>query len=158
MLKWQTPVPQVGLPGTEREFIQRLTQWLREQEQEPEYSLEATLAFGGLGVAEKMFGFEGSSDSYSAPEDITILTGPSGASKKIVTSINVHVVALPGTLDLVHKKGAVETTIADIDLTDHNHVASSYFICLDATDKSLILRILSGSSKVSWLGTYVDVD
>jgi hypothetical protein len=157
MLKWKTPVPLIVQGEAERAFLIRQTAWLGEQEV-AEDDLESTLAFGGPGVAERMFGFEGYEDSYSAPEDFEMLVGPVGAQKKIVMAVHIHIFGAPGNVIIFKKKGAIESSIADINTTSHNHEAVFGPMTLDSPDESMWFRAVSGTSPVSWSGSYVLVD
>ncbi len=158
MLKWKTPVPQIGQVETERQFLDRLSAWLREQEEAQDYDLEELIAFGGIGVANRMYGFEGYENSYTAPEDFIMLAAPSGSQKKIVILAHIHIFGNPGEVIVFKKKGALESAISDINTTTHNHEHVQGPITLDATNEELWFRIISGTTPVSWSGSYVLVD
>ena len=155
---WKTPVPQIGQIEEERAYLVRLAAWLREQEGTPEHDIEEILSFGGIGVAHRMFGFEGFEESYSAPEDFLMVPAPTGAQKKIIIIAHIHIFGSPGNVVVLKKKGAVESAISDINTNTHNHEHVQGPITLDATDEELWFRAVSGSSDISWSGSYVLVD
>lgn len=162
-LQWRTPVPHPGLLPKEPKdlhlYLVDLARWLSEQEREQVWDVEAILAFGGLGVAERMFGFEDYKTSYpAAPVDYTAVSAPTGAKKRIIMVVHAHIFGTPGELTLIKKKGALESAIASINTVDHNHEDIPGPITLDATDETLVVRIESGTTDVSWSGSYVDVD
>jgi hypothetical protein len=162
-LKWRSPVPFMRTTEDEREFIGRLIRWLSEQEQGPEYDLEANLAFGGLGVAERIFGFEGLITGYSAPSEHEILAAPSGPNKKVIVGGRAHIAAATGTFQVIKRKDSVDVVIFEVVASASNKGDSitstgSGYVTLDAADESLRLHTISGTADVSYSGSYVDVD
>ena len=160
-LKWKTPVPRITPDETERSFILRLTRWIGEQEREPDFDLDEYLAFGGIGVANRILGFEGLITGYSAPSTHTIMTAPSGSSKKVIIALNT-IVNATAVFHVVKAKGAVDSLIAEVDNTAHAHAnivdVSSGFITLDAEDETIEIQTVSGTTDISYSGSYLDID
>lgn len=163
--KWRTPVPQLGLPGTERDFIGRLVQWLREQEREPEYDLEETLALGGLGVAYRLVGFEGRHAGYTPPDEVTVITGPAAPGKFVITGLHFGTQEVAISAEIYLRKNAVDNLIAILDPTAGKEKdiiggsAGAGAITLDASDESIVLKTLAtASGQYGWAGSYVNVE
>lgn len=165
-LKWKTPVPLISAlsqsPGNIQAFLVQLVQWLQEQERTPDWAVESNLIFGGLGVAERLFGFEALITGYGTPVEEVVVAAPEGASKKIVIAFHVHIKTKPGTADIILRKGGTDIVICrvDADVKDHQDVIQDHtgIITLDATDESLVLEILTGSSDITLSGTVFNVE
>ncbi len=163
-LKWKTPVPQIGLPGTERDYLQRLVRWLGEQEQEKEFHLEEYLAFGGIDVASRIFGFEGLWTGYAALGEHVMLPAPSGSNKSVVVGLHISAADASGDFQVVKRKGTTDSEIMTLDTSAliHEEVVGGHksgYITLDATDESLVVKALSGATDdFSYSGSYIDVE
>ncbi|KKN65230.1 hypothetical protein LCGC14_0484060 [marine sediment metagenome] len=165
-LKWKTPVPLISAlaqsPGNIQAFLVQLVQWLQEQERTPDWAVESNLIFGGLGVAERLFGFEALLTGYSAPEEQVVVAAPEGASKKIIIAFHIHVESSPGTVDIILRKGGTDIVICRVDaaVKTHEDVIQQHtgIITLDATDESLVINILTGSSDITLSGTVFNVE
>jgi len=161
-LKWKTPVPKLGFAQNERGYIERLIRWLGEQEREADFDLDSILAFGGLGVAERIFGFEGLI-SPTPPDTTEILSAPIGAQKKIVIGLHVYQAGSAGTYNVVKNKGGTISIILSIDssVLDHEEVVGRHktgYITLDSVDENLEIRTLATANDISYSGSYVLVD
>jgi len=158
-LRWKTPVPiQAQIESTDN-YLRRLAEWLREQERPTEYDLEAILAFGGLGVSERIFGFEGLISGYSAPSTHEILSAPTGTQKKIILGLHVSVDGT-ATCDVQLNKNSTLSFIAQI-IDTHEEIIGSHrsgYITLDATDESIEIATVSGTADISYVGSYILVD
>ena len=163
-LRWKTPVPLPGLlpmsPENTQWYLVHLARWLLEQEREKDYDLESSLIFGGLGVAERIFGFEHVWNGYSAPAEYVALAAPTGATKKIILAFHIHLESLPGVAEVVLRKDAVDVGIFDITTADHADIIQDHtgIITLDASDESIVIKVASGSSDIVWSGTYLHVE
>ncbi len=167
-LKWRTPVPLPGLlpmsPENTQLYLIHLARWLLYQEREKEYDLEPSLIFGGPGVAEKIFGFEHLWTGYAAaPQEYVALAAPTGAKKKIIIAMHIHIEANPGTATVILRKAGVDIPLADVATGVggvHEDIIQGHtgYITLDASDESLVVEVLTGNSDISWTGSYVDVD
>jgi hypothetical protein len=152
----------VQSPERTQFFLRELAQWLQEQEQEGDWDVEAMLAFGGLGVAERMVGFEGLITSYTPPSTHDVLGAPAAAKKRIVVGLHVAIDGT-GVFKVVKNKNTVLSLIVKVDNTDHDHEEvvgrhKAGYITLDATDESLEIVTVSGTADISFSGSYVDVD
>lgn len=158
-LRWKTPVPIIGPNERNRQFLTRLAQWLSEQERTAEYDLEAILAFGGTGVSERIFGFEGLISGYTAPSTHEILSAPTGTQKKIVLGLHISVDGT-ATCDVQLNKNSTLSFIAQI-VNTHEEIIGSHrsgYITLDATDESIEIATVSGTADISYVGSYILVD
>jgi len=162
-LKWRSPVPLQGQIESERLYLRRLATWLNEQERDKDFDLEASLAFGGLGVAERMFGFEGLITGYTPPSDThPLLQGPTGTRKFIIIGLHVAIAGV-GVFDVVKRKVSTDSLLVRVDDTvvDHEEVVGRHktgFIVLDAANEGIRIKTVSGTADISFSGSYLDVD
>lgn len=161
MIRTPLPLPGQGADPALREWANRLIARLSEPTFEPA-SLEETLAFGGLEIADKIFPFYGVFSGYTAPEDTEVLAAPAAGKKKLVTTF-LGTGPLTGNANgiLYKKKGASEIYLAGPQGILHNIMMISLQWCrivLDDTDESIRLRVTAGTSDVFWNGCYVELD
>jgi len=165
-LKWKSPVPFMGTAEDEREFLGRLIRWLAEQERVAEYDLEEILAFGGLGVAHRIEGFEGLlAAGYTPGDEATIITGPAAPGKYVVTSLHMGTQETTDPAEIYLVKAGAYNLLAQLDPTgvaDKDIIGGSVgagYITLDAADESIVLKTTgSATGKYGWAGSYVNVD
>jgi len=150
-------------PPETHDFLLRLIHWLREQEHEAEYSLEATLAFGGLGVGERMFGFEDEFTGYSPLDEKEAVSAPTAPDKKIIVGFHLNIAGSPGVVTINKTKAGVDFPIATLDVSSSgNNIelteTGGGFVTLDAADESIRILAVSGATDITWSGSFVLVD
>lgn len=164
-LKWKTPTPLIGQIETEREFLLRLSRWLRDQERPAEYDVEDNIALGGLHVAPSMIGFEGEHSGYSPPDEVILLTGPTAPSKFIVVSLHIGTTEGAVSAEIYVRKASTDGIIAVLNpaTSEEKDVigggGSAGAVVLDAADEKIVLKTLAGATGIyGWAGSYVLVE
>jgi hypothetical protein len=156
--KYDTPPPQAH-PDLLL-WATQLVAWLRTEESSPEEALEDDFLFGGEGVANRLFGFEGIG-TPTVPEDFEILSAPAAGKKKIVTSLTINSVeAATGTTFRLFKlitatKHYLTREISVGKTGDYVHTG---YIALDDAAESLKIEVTVGTLAVHWDGSYLAVD
>ncbi len=160
-LRWRSLVPTPGDLETDREFLNRLIRWLRDQERTADFDLEEFLAFGGAGMASRIQGFEGVITGYSPPSTHEILAAPTGARKKVVIGLRISI-ASAGDFNVVKAKGATDAAVYFLDGSSELNAQvigdRAGYITLDATDETLEIQTISGSADISYEGSFIDVE
>ena len=162
-LRWRSIVPQIGPVETERSYLLRLARWLRDQERPREIEIDAILAFGGTGVAERMFGFEGVMTGYSPLDEAEAVPAPAAPLKRIIVGLHLNYDGTPGEVSVMKTKGGTDFIIATLVVAGGNQgqevvSAGGGFVTLDAADESLRILAVVGADDITWSGSYVDVD
>jgi len=164
-LKWKTPVPQPGFTENDRTFTKRLLRWLGEQEQPADYCLEEYLAFGGIGVASRIFGFEGLHSGYGALVEQVIKAAPSGSNKHVIVGLHVSAAGSSGDFEIVKRKtgfGDAVIMTLETSVLKHEEIVGGHksgYITLDAEDELIVVKPLSGATDdFSWSGSFIDVE
>ena len=162
-LQWRSMVPQFGPLETERQYLLRLARWLRDQERARVYNIDAILAFGGLGVAERMHGFEGTLTGYTPLDEAEAVPAPVAPIKRIIVGFHLNYDGTPGEVSVMKSKGANDFIIATLIVAGGNQgqeVVSSGggFVTLDAADESIRILAVVGAEDITWSGSYVDVE
>jgi len=165
-LKWTRPPPLETDLDAEN-WPTRLVQWLLEQEQAADYDVESFIAVGGPGVAERMFGFEGTESSYSGglPHTKVMLAAPLAGKKRIITGLRLHSDGTTEIGSVEINKGGTRHALISFDTTGPpgNSDAAvtqggSGYAVLDDINESLELIITAGSADLSYVGSYLEVD
>lgn len=167
-LKWKTPPPPVPIFGKELDidWAERLIQWLRDQERNRDIDVESIVSVGGLGVAERLIGFEKIFSGYTPTETLEILDAPAAGKRRVIVGFSFHAEDLLA-IGTIHKTiGATEYIITSFDTTappgnnqkDPPIVSVKGLVTLDDITETIEITITSGTSDIHVTGSYLEVD